>query len=186
MDNDGPEAARRLDWAPVLRAVVDAIRRTPFDAVLSEPSRVFGDVEVRDAPSQVASDLADLARVVPLAEFGRLVGEGKAVRLVFSENTKRGLRSGDLAMPTDKSSGLRRAEARDGAGRIREGARFQELDKWERLSHGLVAVARVISALDVETQIERLILPRFGGHHSEGVDGVHGGAEEAAYSPQIH
>ena len=114
------------------------------------------------------------------------IGEGKAVRLVFSENTKRGLRSGDLAMPTDKSSGLRRAEARDGAGRIREGARFQELDKWERLSHGLVAVARVISALDVETQIERLILPRFGGHHSEGVDGVHGGAEEAAYSPQIH
>jgi hypothetical protein len=25
-----------------------------------------------------------------------------------------------------------------------------------------------------------LILPRFGGHHSEEVDGVHGGAEEAA------
>lgn len=31
-----------------------------------------------------------------------------------------------------------------------------------------------------------LILSRFGGHHSEGVDGVHGGAEEAAYSPQVH
>jgi hypothetical protein len=29
-----------------------------------------------------------------------------------------------------------------------------------------------------------LILPRFGGHHPKGVDGVHGGAKEAACSPQ--
>ena len=31
-----------------------------------------------------------------------------------------------------------------------------------------------------------LILPRFGGHHPKGVDGVHGGAKEAAGSPQVH
>ena len=31
-----------------------------------------------------------------------------------------------------------------------------------------------------------LILPRFGGHLPKGEDGVHGGAEEAADSPQVH
>jgi hypothetical protein len=31
-----------------------------------------------------------------------------------------------------------------------------------------------------------VILLRFGGHHPKGVDGVHGGAEEAACSPQVH
>jgi hypothetical protein len=30
------------------------------------------------------------------------------------------------------------------------------------------------------------MLPRFGGHHLKGVDGVHGGAEEAACPPQVH
>jgi hypothetical protein len=37
-----------------------------------------------------------------------------------------------------------------------------------------------------ETLDDWLILPRLGGHHSEGVDGVHGGAEEAAHTPQVH
>jgi len=31
-----------------------------------------------------------------------------------------------------------------------------------------------------------VILPRFGGHHPKGEDGVHGGAEKAACSPQVH
>ena len=39
---------------------------------------------------------------------------------------------------------------------------------------------------DAEMTIHDVILPRFGGHHPKGVDGVHGGAEEAACSPQVH
>ena len=31
-----------------------------------------------------------------------------------------------------------------------------------------------------------LIVRRFGGHHPKGVDGVHGGAEEAADAPKVH
>ena len=45
---------------------------------------------------------------------------------------------------------------------------------------------RITSETYGHLQPDYLILPRFGGHHSEGVDGVHGGAEEAAYSPQVH
>jgi hypothetical protein len=34
--------------------------------------------------------------------------------------------------------------------------------------------------------LAELTLPRFGGHHPKGVDGVHGGAKEAADTSQVY
>src|SRR5207244_3668364 len=88
--------------------------------------------------------------------LGRIVREPDAVRLMFSEETVRRLQSGELTIPLDKVTGLRRAEARDKAGRIREGARFETLSRGQRLLRGVVAAAYVVSALDLQAQLERL------------------------------
>jgi hypothetical protein len=144
------------DLVPVVEDVVQAIRTTPFDVVITRPAAVFGEDRARSAKSQFRASLGDAARVARLAKLGRVVPESGAVRLVFSEEALGRLRSGEWAIPVDKVTGLSRAEARDSAGRIREGARFESISGSQRLLRSVVAAANVISALDLQAQLERL------------------------------
>src|SRR5882724_3752965 len=99
------------DLVPVVHDVAHAIRTTPFDRVLSRPAAIFGKDKVNNARSQLGASLSDAARSARLAQLGRIVREPDAVRLVFSEETVRRLQSGELTIPLDKVTGLRRAEA---------------------------------------------------------------------------
>jgi hypothetical protein len=150
----GPDTLH--DLVPVVHDLVQSIVATPFDTVLSGPAVLLSERKARDARAQFTTSLADTARAGRLAEFGRVVRDRDAVRLVFSKETVGRLTSGELKIPIDKATGLSRAEARDSAGRIREGARFESMGRGRRLLRGVVAAAHVVSALDIQAQLERL------------------------------
>jgi hypothetical protein len=144
------------DLMPVLADIVHAIGAMPFDLVLTRPAAAFRENAARIAESQFRASLSDAARVRRLAKLGHIERQSGAVRLVFSEEALGRLRSGDWTIPVDKATGLRRAEVRDAAGRIREGARYDSVSGTQRLLRSVVAAANVISALDLQAQLERL------------------------------
>jgi hypothetical protein len=154
METEVPDTLH--DLVPVVRDLVQSIVATPFDTAVSRPAVLLSECKARDVRTAFTTSLADTARAGRLAELGRVVQDRDAVRLVFSEETVRRLTSGELKIPIDKATGLPRAEARDSAGRIREGARFESMGRGRRLLRGVVAAAHVVSALDIQAQLERL------------------------------
>lgn len=96
----------------------ETIRTTSFESALSRPAVLFADEKARDALTQFNASVTDAVR---LARLGRVVRDGDAVRLIFSDETVRRLRSGELRIPIDRASGFPRAEARIARGEFARG-----------------------------------------------------------------
>lgn len=130
---------------------------TPFADAVSQPSSFLEPI--RQKAEQELDAFRQLAKGAGIAgEATTIAGASGGGRLVYSKETTAKLRSTKWKTPIDSATGLQRAEARDGAGRIRETAKFEpaERDKLATATKGVVAVAHVISSIDTQLQLEKI------------------------------
>ena len=121
---------------------------TSFEDALRSPALL---VEPVRASSQERLDglLSKLDRANAASRLVSAVRKDKRVTLVLSDEARRRMRAGDWKFAIDKKAGLPRADLRDAHGRIRETAKFKGEQLTTRAIRGAVALAHIVSAMDV-------------------------------------
>jgi hypothetical protein len=145
-DDPVPEALLRLGSA-------HPITSTSFDAAIATPITI-GAPSRKQALSNVEQFLGTVMNGVKVAAIS---SSSSGVRLIFSSDTSSKVSSGEWHIPTDRKTGLPRAEARDRSGHIREQAKFESVESVpEKVTRHIVAAAHVISAVDVAIQLQTI------------------------------
>jgi hypothetical protein len=125
----------------------------PFDEAFGA-SASFADAVREGATRKVCSALG-LGQQAKKS-FG-LRAQGERFEIVFSKQTERLLRSGELHLPLDRSSGLLRIDARDGRSRIRELGKVRKGVGAARAAvNALTAAAHMVSAIDTQLQLQQI------------------------------
>ena len=90
------------------------------------------------------------------AKAAKVIHDGSRLTVVFSKETTKKLRAGQLHLPVDKKTGLLRIDARDSKERIREMGKLKRASGAARALTLVVGAAHVISAADMQAQLESI------------------------------
>lgn len=150
MRGEGPDEELGSDLALVSG---HPIVRTSYDDALATPTTITG--ASRDRATTNMAQLVDT--LISGAKVTTVLAGADGVTLHFSSETAAKLGTGEWHIPTDRATGLPRAEARDAAHRIREPAKFRPSASMPgKIARGVVAAAHVISSIDTAIQLQTI------------------------------
>ena len=139
------------DLSPVSVASLD-LQSVSFDQAFAGQESYVG--ALRSAGEGQVAKLLGLGQQG--AKAAKIIHEGSRLRVVFSKETTKKLRSGALRLPVDKKTGLLRIDARDAKGRIREMGKLRKAGGAGMALNLVVGAAHVISAADMQARLESI------------------------------
>lgn len=149
----GHGAPDRAEHALLVLPDQHPIVSTSFDVALRSPSLLLDPVRVSGA-EQLTALLSGVKKTKGVARLISAVRRNDKVTLVLSKEAQKGIREGGWGFPIDKKTGLLRADLRNARGQLTRPVKFKPEQLATRAIRGAMALAHVVSAMDVQAQLQ--------------------------------